>query len=141
MTLLRNFLNNSMKFFLAFFFLAFFLTAKSGDARTPDLDATMSDVQEFTYDGIDILLRESKEAPVVTAVLFLKGGSSALPASEPASSEYFALNLVPGSGTEFTSKQRYRRVMLRMVSSIGAAEGRDFSLMEMRSTREHLDTT
>jgi len=64
-----------------------------------------------------------------------------MPASEPATSEYFAMNLIPGSGSELTSKQRYRRVMLRMGSGLGGSDGRDYSVLSLRSTRENFDTT
>ncbi|MEI8133807.1 MAG: pitrilysin family protein [bacterium] len=104
-------------------------------------DVAITDVQEFTVDGIDVLLRESREAPAVTAVLYIKGGTSYVPLSEPPSTEYFAMTVVPGSGTELTSKTRFRRVMNRMGSGISASDGRDYSLMLMRSTREQFDTT
>ena len=88
-----------------------------------------------------MLLRDSKETPVVTAILFIKGGSSAVPANESPASESFAMRLIPESGSELTSKQHFRRVMLRMVSAFGGQDGRDFSVLTMRSTREHFDTT
>lgn len=103
--------------------------------------STITDVQEFNVDGIDVLLRESRETPVVTSILFIKGGTSVMPAAELPSTEYFAMNLIPSSGSEFTSKQRYRRVMLRMGSGIGGSDGRDYSVISLRSTRENLDTT
>jgi zinc protease len=102
---------------------------------------TITDVQEFKVDGIDVLLRESKETPTVTAILFIKGGTSAVPAGENIATEYFAMALIPGSGTELTTKQRYRRVMDRLGSGIGGGDGRDYSVLSMRSTREHFDTT
>lgn len=107
----------------------------------PGDDPSITDVQEFNLDGIDVLLRESTETPVVTGILFIKGGTSAMPEDELASSEYFAMNLIPGSGTELTSKQRFRRVMLRMVSAFGGSEGRDYSVLTLHSTRENFDTT
>ncbi|MFI5264674.1 MAG: M16 family metallopeptidase, partial [Candidatus Kapaibacterium sp.] len=108
---------------------------------TGDDPSVITDVQEFSVGGIDVLLRESKETPVVTAILFIKGGTSAMAESESPANESFALRLIPGSGTELTSKQRFRRVMLRMGSVFGGQEGRDFSVLSMRSTREHFDTT
>src|SRR5947209_15621974 len=116
-----------MKHLVIFLCVIFFIPRIGSASDNPD--ATITNVEEFNYHGIDILLRDSKEAPVVTAILFIKGGTSILPFTEPASSEYFALNVIPGSGTEFTSKQRYRRVMMRMVSGIGAVEGRDYSVL------------
>ena len=106
-----------------------------------DDPSVINDVQEFSVGGIDVLLRESKETPVVTAILFIKGGSSAMPETESPATETFAMRLIPESGSAFTSKQRFRRVILRMGSGYGGSDGRDFSLLTMRSTREHFDTT
>lgn len=110
-------------------------------AHPSNEDASITDVEEFNVDGIDVLLRESKEAPVVTAVLFIRGGTSVVPENEPAATEYFAMNLIPESGSALTSKQRFRRVETRMGSGIGGSDGRDFSVLSMRSTRENFDTT
>ncbi len=133
-----------MKIFLTGFLL--FLTllhgqSKQAFAHPTNDDASITDVQEFTVDGIDVLLRESKEAAVVTAVLFIKGGTSIIAPNEPAATEYFAMNLIPESGTELTSKQRFRRVQLRLGSVIVGSDGRDYSVLTMRSTRESFDTT
>ncbi|MEP7234308.1 MAG: insulinase family protein [Ignavibacteriota bacterium] len=106
-----------------------------------DDPSVISDVQEFSVDGIDVLLRESKEAAAMTAIFFIKGGTSVMsPGASPAD-ESFAMRLIPASGSEVTSKQRFRRVMLRMGSALGGQEGRDYSVYSMRSTREHFDTT
>src|SRR5690348_1276324 len=67
-------------------------------------DPAITDVQEFTVDGISVLLRESKEAPTVTAIMYINGGTSVMSENELASSEYFAMKLIPESGTELTSK-------------------------------------
>ncbi len=112
----------------------------SGNPSVDD-QYVITDVQEFSVDGIDVLLRESKETPVISSILYLRGGTSALPASESPASESFALRLVPLSGSQFTSKQRFRRVMLRMGSGIGGTEGRDYSALSLRSTTESFDTT
>ncbi len=104
-------------------------------------DPSINDVQEFNVDGIDVLLREAKETPVVTSILFIKGGTSAIPETESPASESFAMRLIPASGSALTSKQRFRRVKLLMGSEIGGSDGRDYSVLSMVSTREHLDTT
>ena len=104
-------------------------------------DVELSDVEEFDYNGIQVILRESKDVPSITAVLYIKGGMTVLKTENEAAGEYMAFNLIPGSGTAVTSKQYYRRVMLRMGSGIGGNDGRDFSVLTMRATREHFDTT
>ena len=111
------------------------LADRSGD------DPSIIDVQEFTVDGIDVLLRDSKETPVVTAILYIKGGTSYIPESIPVSTEYFAMSIIPESGSALTSKQRFRRVMNRMGSGIAGSDGRDYSDIVMRSTSENFDTT
>src|SRR5436190_17336212 len=95
---------SSMNIFRSFFLLLIILCSwgaglalsyPSGD------DPSINDVQEFNVDGIDVLLRESKETPVVTSILFLKGGTSYMTESELPATEYFALSLIPASGTQF----------------------------------------
>ncbi len=111
-----------------------------GTVRASD-DASINDVQEFNVDGIDVLLRECPEAPSVTTVMYIKGGTSAMSKDEFASSEYFAIRLVPESGTQFTPKAYFRRSTLRMGTAFAGADGRDFSAVTMRCIREHFDTS
>ncbi len=126
---------------ITFFVILFLSGERISIAQPPNDDSSINDVQEFNFDGIDVLLRESKETPVVTAILFIRGGTSAMPETEPTASEYFAMTVVAESGSELTTKQRFRRVKLRMGSDIVSSDGRDFSVLTMRSTREHFDTT
>ncbi|MDP4221297.1 MAG: insulinase family protein [Bacteroidota bacterium] len=133
-----------MKIFYLLFASLLLLTSAEAErsmAHSFTDDASITDVQEFSVDGIDVLLRDSKEAPVVTAVLFIKGGSSAIPQTELPSSEYFALSVIPASGSEFTTKQRFRRVMMRMGSGLGGSDARDYAVLSLRATRENFDTT
>lgn len=104
-------------------------------------DTGIVDVQEFEVDGIKVLLRQSKEAPVVSAILYVRGGIGVLPADKPLTLESFALDVNSASGTPSTPKAVYRQRMLRMGSGIGGQDSRDYSLMIMRSTREHFDET
>jgi zinc protease len=101
----------------------------------------VTDVQEFEVDGLKVLLKQSAESPVVSAILHIRGGSSAIPATKPITVESFALHVNASSGTRSTPKALYRQKMLRMGSGIGGQDSRDYSLMLMRSTREHFDTT
>ncbi len=108
---------------------------------TPSDDLELSDVEEFDFNGMQVILRESKDVPSVTALLYFKGGTSVMNSNTEVAEEYMAMNLIHPSASDFTSKQYYRRKMLRMGSGIGGADGRDFSVMTMRSTRENFDTT
>ena len=106
----------------------------------------MTDVQEFQVDGVDVLLRQSNASPVVSVVLFIKGGSSVTPIDEPVSTEYFAMNIASGSGPAVADGRRigkswFRRKMVRMGSGIGGGDGRDYSVLSMRCVRENFDTT
>ncbi len=121
---------------LGFFFF-------SSCASTPKIqgDRIITDVQEFTVDGIDVLLRESHSTPVISAVVLIKGGSSILPINVPNSTEYFAMTIGSGSGTERTPKSEFRRNLLRMGTYISGEEGRDFSVLTLRCVREAWDTS
>ena len=131
-----------MKNFLLFLFaVATFIFSKTSSANPSGNDAAITDVQEFTVDGINVLLRESKEAPVVTAVLYIKGGTSTCLPPNLLRQNILPCQLFPEAVQRSRSKQRYRRVILRMGSGIGGSDGRDYSVLEMRSTREHFDTT
>lgn len=104
-------------------------------------DGQLSGVEDFTYEDVQVIHRESNEVPTVTVLLYFKGGTSVLPDNIAVANEYFAFNLIPGSGSQITKKQHYRRKILRMGSGIGGDDGRDYSVLSMRSTREHFDTT
>jgi zinc protease len=112
-------------------------------ASTPKLEGEriISDVQEFTIGGIDVLLRESHSTPVISAVVFIKGGASSLSASELNSTEYFAMTIGAGSGTERVPKSEFRRKLLQMGTYISGDEGRDFSMLTLRCVRETWDTS
>jgi len=120
--------------------LSVLLTVAVSLRATPD-DLEITGVEEFDHNGIQVILRESKDVPSVTAVLYIKGGMTVLKTETDAANEYMAFNLIPSSGSQVTSKQYYRRKMLRMGSGIGGNDGRDFSVMTLRSTAENFDST
>jgi zinc protease len=101
----------------------------------------VSDVQEFDVAGVHVIMRQASAAPVVSAVLFIRGGESAAPADEPASSEFFTMNVVAASGSQRVGKEHYRRKMTSMQSGIAGSDGRDYSLLRMVCTRENFDTS
>jgi zinc protease len=101
----------------------------------------VSDVQEFDVAGIHVLMRQSASAPVVSAILFIRGGESAAPQDEPISNEYFTMNVVGASGSQLIPKEHYRRKLLSMGTGIGGQDGRDYSALSMECTRENFDTS
>ena len=103
--------------------------------------SVVSDVQEFDIDGIPVLLRTSTAAPVVSAILFIKGGSTALRPDQPISLEKYALNVASSSGSQRIGKSWFRRKMVSMGSGISGDDGRDFSAISLRCTRENFDTS
>lgn len=60
------------KLLFSFFVLSFFAVGQA--IAFPD-DFELNDVEEFDYNGLQVILRESKDVPSVTAVLYIKGGS------------------------------------------------------------------
>lgn len=98
-------------------------------------------VQEFTVDGIDVILRGTPNSAVMSALMFIKGGSSVLPADQPISTEYFAMAVAPASGTKNFSKGFLRRRMQYLGTYIAGEDTRDYSIMTLRSVREAFDTS
>ncbi len=91
--------------------------------------------------GIHVLFRQSTSAPVVSSILFIRGGESASPPDEPVSSEYFTMRVVAVSGSQRTDKAYFRRKMVSMGTGISGEDGRDYSALSMVCTRENFDTS
>ena len=98
-------------------------------------------VQEFDVASIHVIMRQSASAPVVSAILFIKGGSGLTPPDEPVSTEYFAMNVAAASGSERTGKAYFRRKMVGMGTAIRGESGNDYSALSMHCTRENFDTS
>lgn len=113
---------------------------RSTSSRLPISDV-VSDVQQFSVDGIPVLLRTSTAAPVVSAILFIRGGSTALKPDEPVSLEYYAMNVAAASGSQRIGKSYFRRKMVGMGTAISGDDGRDYSALSLRCTRENFDTS
>src|SRR5687768_7695063 len=71
-------------------------------------DLELSDVEEFDFHGMQVIIRQSKDVPSVTALLYFKGGTSAMTTSAEVADEYMAINLIPESPGGTVSKQYYR---------------------------------
>src|SRR5207249_9884167 len=87
----------------------------------------VNDVQEFTIDGIPVLMRQSTASPVVSAILFIRGGTTAVPADQPVSVEAFAMRVAAASGSQRMGKAFYRRRLVQMGTGIGGEDGGDYS--------------
>jgi len=115
--------------------------ASSSSSSSSANASIVSDVQEFDVAGVHVLMRQSTAAPVVSAILFIKGGESAAPAEDPISTEYFALKIVTASGSQRISKDYFERKMVRMGTSISGDAGNDYSAISMECVRENFDTS
>jgi zinc protease len=104
-------------------------------------NSVVSDVQEFDVAGIHVLMRQSTAAPVVSAILFIKGGQSAAPPDDPISTEYFTLKIAAASGSQRIGKDYFQRKMIRMGTSISGDAGNDYSAISMECVRENFDTS
>jgi len=103
--------------------------------------AVVSDVQEFDVAGIHVLMRQSTAAPVVSAILFIKGGQIAAPPEDPISLEYFSLKIAAASGNQLIGKDYFENKMVRMGTSISGDAGNDYSALSMECVRENFDTS
>ncbi len=103
--------------------------------------AVVSDVQEFDVAGIHVLMRQSTAAPVVSAILFIKGGEVAAPPKDPISLEYFTLKIAAASGSQRVGKDYFESKMVRMGTSISGDAGNDYSAISMECLRENFDTS
>ncbi|HZK76124.1 MAG TPA: insulinase family protein [Candidatus Kapabacteria bacterium] len=106
-----------------------------------DNGGIVSDVQEFDVGGVHVLMRQSTAAPVVSAILFIKGGEVAAPPEDPLSLEYFTLKIAAASGNQLLGKEYFERKMVRMGTSISGDAGNDFSAISMECIRENFDTS
>lgn len=123
------------------FFAACATPPQTAKSVAPPKDNLVGDVQEFEVDGIPVILRTSSATPGVSAVLFIKGGSSSLDSTLPSSTAYFAMNVAAASGTQNITKASFRRRTLQMGTYINGEDGRDYSVLSLRCLRESLDTS
>ncbi len=124
--------------------IVFSIFGCSSSQRTSSLANSadiVTDVQEFDVNGVHVLLRSSGTVPVVSAILFVRRGSTNIPAHEISGVDYFAMNIATASGTQRIGKSYFRRKLVRMGSGIGGGSGRDYSDVSMQCTRENFDTT
>jgi zinc protease len=96
---------------------------------------------KFTVGGIDVILQPTTANEVVSGILFIKGGSSYLPASETVAIEQLSLGVATESGSTKYSKDDYQRKLNRMVSTITGSGGEDYSDVSFHCVREHFTDT
>lgn len=104
------------------------------EQRIPD------NVKQFNVDGVDVILRPSGQANhVVVSKLFIRGGTSALPAGVSPAVEDLALQIPALSGPRGMDRAAYQRELQWLVIGIAPATGRDFSTMTLRCVDETFD--
>lgn len=91
--------------------------------------------------GIDVILRHTTANEVVSAIMFIRGGTCVLPAGTSSAIEGMALKVASESGSSASSKEEYQRKLSGMVSTISGDGGRDYSKLSMRCVREHFADT
>lgn len=99
------------------------------------------DAKMMKVAGIDVIMRRNTANEVVSAMLFVKGGTSALPPTMSTALEGMTLSVAAESGSMKYSKDEYQRKLASMVSSIDGGGGRDFSTLSLHCVREHFHDT
>jgi predicted Zn-dependent peptidase len=108
----------------------------------PTYRGVPTDVKEFDVNGLRVILRPiGSTNHVIAAKLFIRGGITALPEDLSPAVEDLALQVPPLSGPQGMTKNTYRRLVDRMVTSISGDDGRDFSAMTLRCIDEKFDTS
>ncbi len=94
-------------------------------------------VSKFQVDGLDVLLKRVKNTPVVSAALYLKGGSAVLTPEQAGIEKY--LFTVARRGTRNYPKDKLNAELARMGTRIGIDAQFDFTALTLRCLRENLD--
>ncbi len=114
--------------------------------KIPELSAVSqeaiagSGVEEFTVDGLRVILKSTPGRPVVAARLYIAGG---LATADPKTVgiEDLALKVGTGAGTKTTPRAQFKAALESMGSSIGGGADRDYSTVTARSTRLYFEDT
>lgn len=103
--------------------------------------ATYADTltEQFTVEGIPVILRRVTANNVVAANVYLLGGTRQL-ARETQGIELLLLEAA-GEGTRRYPRETLRARMAAMGSAIGVSPGVDWSVLGLRSTVAHFDST
>jgi zinc protease len=88
-----------------------------------------NDAQEFTVEGIKVILKPSPKE-VITAKLFVRGGTSNY-SKEQEGIESFALQLAMSGGTTTMDKLQFANESEKIGAGIGAGSGMDFGSFDL----------
>ena len=105
----------------------------------PDPAPADTGTSDFTVGGVHVILRRNTANDVIAANLYLLGGVR-LTADSTAGIEPF-LFLVSEQGTKKYPKDKLRKAMARLGTSIGADADQDWTEVGIRATRATLDST
>ncbi len=100
---------------------------------------TDTGTQDFTVGGVRVLLRRNTANDVIAANLYLLGGVR-MTADSTAGIEPF-LFLASEQGTKKYPKDRLRKAMARLGTSVVADAEQDWTMIGIRATRPTLDST
>ncbi len=101
--------------------------------------AEIPPIQDFTVDGIRVLLRNDIQNDVVSLVLFLRGGMINYRNGVNPLLETYALALPASSGPEIMTKEQYRQKTSSMAMNINTGAGRDYSDMTCVCVKDSWD--
>ena len=105
----------------------------------PDPAPADTGTSDFTVGGVHVILRRNTANDVIAANLYLLGGVR-LTVDSTAGIEPF-LFLVSEQGTKKYPKDKLRKAMARLGTSIGADADQDWTEVGIRATRATLDST
>ncbi|HET7152778.1 MAG TPA: pitrilysin family protein [Candidatus Kapabacteria bacterium] len=102
--------------------------------------ANIPPVQDFYVDGVHVLLRNDVQNNVVSAILFLQGGSINLRNMNPLL-ETYALAVPGASGPTTMTKEEYRQQTSGLAMVINTNAGRDYSDMTCVCVKDYWDNS
>lgn len=101
--------------------------------------AAQSSVVELDVNGMKVLIKRRPGTPTVAAGLFFRGGSRNLTAAN-AGIESFALSAATEATKNFP-RQKLRKEIARMGTSISAGSNYDYSALSLASTKPNFETS
>lgn len=109
-------------------------------SAVPKAAIEASGVEEFTVDGLRVILKHTPGRPVVSVRLYIPGG---LATADPKTVgiEDLALTVGTGGGTRTTPRSQFKAQLDSMGSSIGGGSDRDYSTISARTTRVYFEPT
>ncbi len=97
-------------------------------------------LEQFSVDGIDVLLRHNSAAPVIAASLYLRGGSCNLTPAN-AGIEMLGLQVALHGATRSTSRVERSRQLSAVGSIVGVESLPDYSRLDMKCVASAFATT